>query len=71
MNHQSTLTGMVQATKNIFRDEGLPIGCFACAENHVICIMMIFTLVLIKGWNSILVNCSNLIENVRILQSVL
>ena len=54
---------MVQATKNIFRDEGLPVGC--------LCIMMVFTLVLIKGCNFILVNCSNVIGNVRILQSVL
>ena len=33
--------------------------------------MMVFTLVLIKDRKFILVNCSNLIRNVRILQSVL
>ncbi|KAE8648495.1 hypothetical protein Csa_008840 [Cucumis sativus] len=44
---------------------------YACTKNHVICIMMVFTLVLIKGCNFILVNCSNLIGNIRILQCVL
>ena len=40
-------------------------------DDLVIIIVVVFTLVLMKDCNSALVNCSNLIENVRILQIVL
>ncbi|KAL0537975.1 hypothetical protein IC582_026969 [Cucumis melo] len=37
----SKYTGMVQATKDIFREEGLPVGCFCLFRDHVICTLQL------------------------------